>query len=167
MHEMQKREAEGLGLGAITEVLSEIPIMYSGWECDQKAWLVRFEHSKKPVCLTTSNGTLVRWSQQDMQDKLAETSTSARAIRTALSMILGVSESAVQNSVANKKEAPRSKTRARLRATVVAKIERRISKLLESIDSCSREQLPIPVRFVSELVALQDTLSRDAAKDLQ
>ena len=63
----------------IVRIVQEIPILHSGWEMDNKGWLVELEGGKLQA-LTTNHGSLCLWTQKDLQAKYEETKASAKAL---------------------------------------------------------------------------------------
>ena len=67
----------------IKNVLKELVVRHSGWECDPLAWFVELENGKK-VFVTTNHGTPVLWSQQAVQEYYANVRKEANEYRLSL-----------------------------------------------------------------------------------
>lgn len=67
----------------IKNVITELVVRHSGWECDPLAWLVELTDGKK-VFVTTNHGTPVLWSQQAVQDYYANVKKEANEYRLSL-----------------------------------------------------------------------------------
>ena len=56
--------------GEQTEILAEFPVLWGGWEMDQKGWIVRRQSSGKTALVLTNHGTPYFANKKEIQGKL-------------------------------------------------------------------------------------------------
>lgn len=68
------------------EVVFEFPMLYSGWECDEKGYVVRTPKGHLDLILS-DHGRLYSAPLRDLEDKISEYEEAIKNSRTALAMI--------------------------------------------------------------------------------
>ncbi len=82
MNQWDLEEALAAGFN-VKQVLYKATIMHTGWESDNRAWLVELEDGRK-VVLTTNHGSIVEMTLDYVNKKLQETTNSIGSIRALL-----------------------------------------------------------------------------------
>lgn len=71
------------------EVLSEFPVMYSGWECDSLGWVIKIQRTNEVKVVMTNHGSFYLETEEGLNDKMKEYEAALIPIKAALIQIKG------------------------------------------------------------------------------
>lgn len=69
------------------ELVQEFSILYSGWECDDKAWLIK-DSGDNYFCFGTNHGSLCQLDKKELMEKIEEYEKVLRDTRHVWRMLL-------------------------------------------------------------------------------
>jgi hypothetical protein len=52
------------------EVLSEFPVMYSGWECDEKGWVINVQRTNQVKVVLTNHGSFYLSTEEELKSMI-------------------------------------------------------------------------------------------------
>lgn len=80
MHPDEMKAGVRTPFGGVAEVLATSPVMFTGWELDYAAWLVRLEDGAVRL-LTTNHGRVCGMPADELAERIRETEHCASQLR--------------------------------------------------------------------------------------
>jgi len=72
------------------EIIYQFQLYYSGWECDDKAWIVKNSNTGKVYCVGTNHGCQYNMSIAELGDFISEYKKAISDTKKAIHLLQGI-----------------------------------------------------------------------------